>query len=69
MFKNIDSERVKKDLSRKQLSKMLGVSEPTLRSWINRDTELPASKVVEMTECFGCTADYLLTNYPDVGTA
>lgn len=63
MFRNIDAEMKKKGMTRKQLAKMLDISTPTLKAWINRSTELPASQVIALSVFFDCSTDYLLTEY------
>lgn len=60
MFPNIDAERARAGMSKLQLSKALGVSYSTLKSWMSGRTQIPCSKVVEMAILFNVSTDYLL---------
>jgi transcriptional regulator with XRE-family HTH domain len=65
MFPNIDAERARLGLSRVALAEKLGVSYGTVKNWMKGTTDIPASKVAEMSRLFHCSTDYLL----GVGTA
>lgn len=60
MFPNIDAERGRNNLSKAALARKLGVSYSTFKSWMSGKTDIPSSKIIEMTRLFGVTADYLL---------
>lgn len=60
MFPNIDAERARMGLSRAALAAMLGVSYSTMKNWMRGTTDIPASKITEMSKLFHCTTDYLL---------
>lgn len=60
MFPNIDAERARKGWSRADLARELNVSYSTLKNWMRGTTEIPASKLVQMSNLFHCTTDYLL---------
>ena len=60
MFRNIEAERMRLGLKRDELAKMLKVSPPTLRSWINKESPIPSTKLQEMSKVFDCAIDYLL---------
>lgn len=60
MYSNIDAERARLGWSRVQLAQKLGVSYGTVKNWMNGKTEIPCSKVVEMSQMFRCSTDYLL---------
>lgn len=60
MFPNIDAERSRKGWSRVRLAKELGVSYSTVKNWMSGKTEIPCSKIVEMSILFSCKTDYLL---------
>lgn len=60
MFPNIDAERARMGWSRVKLATELDVSYGTLKNWMRGATEIPASKIVRMSELFHCTSDYLL---------
>lgn len=63
MFRNIEAERARKGWSKKELAEKLNVSSPTLRAWIKGDSEIPAKKLLHMSELFDCSIDYLLKDY------
>ena len=60
MFCNIDAERARIGLSRVALAEKLGVSYGTMKNWVRGATDIPASKIVEMSKLFHCSTDYLL---------
>ena len=60
MFPNIDAERARLGWSRVDLAEKLGVSYSTLKNWMRGATDIPGSKVVEMSRLFHCSTDYLL---------
>lgn len=60
MFPNIDAERARLGWSRVDLANHLGISYSTLKNWLRGSTEIPASKITEMSKLFHCSTDYLL---------
>lgn len=60
MFPNIDAERARLGMSRVDLAKKLGVSYSTMKNWMKGSTDIPVSKIMEMSTLFQCTTDYLL---------
>lgn len=64
MYKNINAEMARRNMTNKQLADNLGVSEKTISNWKAGRTDIPSSKLINMTRMFGCTADYLLGNEP-----
>jgi transcriptional regulator with XRE-family HTH domain len=67
-LRNIEAERVRHGLSREDLARGLGVTTRTYFSWINRATEIPSGKLLEMSKLWGVSVDYLLA-VPDEGGA
>lgn len=62
MLNNILAEAAKMQLTKKDLAKLLGVSEPTLRGWV-RGKPIPSTKLVKMADMFNCSTDYILEDY------
>lgn len=60
MYPNIDAERARNGMNKAMFAKKLGVSYSTLKSWMAGRTDIPASKLIEMTRMFHVTSDYLL---------
>lgn len=60
MLNSIEAERVRFNLSRKELAKKLNVSVRTYHNWINEETDIPGVKLVAMSRMFGTDIDYLL---------
>ncbi len=60
MFPNIDAERARLGMTKVGLAETLGVSYSTMKSWMSGRTDIPSSKIIEMTRLFGVSADYLL---------
>lgn len=61
MLTNVLAEAARMRLTRKELADRLDVSLPTLRSWIS-GKPIPSNKLIEMTNLFHCSADYLIQN-------
>ena len=47
-------------MTRVDLANKLGVSYSTMKSWMSGRTEIPCSKLIEMSKMFNVTTDYLL---------
>ena len=60
MFPNIEAERVRRGWSRAELAGKLRVSYSTFKNWMRGETDIPCSKVIEMSELLSCSTDYLL---------
>lgn len=60
MYPNIDAERVRNGMTKAMFAERLGVSYSTLKSWMAGRTDIPASKLIEMTRMFHVKSDYLL---------
>ena len=58
MYPNIDAERARNGMSKAMLAEKLGVSYSTFKSWMTGKTDIPASKM------FNVTSDYLLGLHP-----
>lgn len=56
----IEAERVRRDISKDEFAKIMGVSKRTLNNWRNGSTEMPLSKLMLLSKLWGCTIDYLL---------
>ena len=64
MYPNIDAERACNGMSKAMLAEKLGVSYSTFKSWMTGKTDIPASKVIELSKMFNVTSDYLLGLHP-----
>lgn len=60
MLSSIEAERVRNGLSKEALSKKLGISTKTYYNWINEETDVPSSALIEMSKIFQTDIDYLL---------
>ncbi|MEY8360012.1 helix-turn-helix transcriptional regulator [Anaerotruncus colihominis] len=60
MFPNIDAERARRGWSLSQFAQELDVSYSTIKNWMQGRTEIPSSKIIEMSKIFSCSTDYLL---------
>lgn len=56
----IEAERIKHSMSRDDLAKTLNVSKRTIQNWQNGSTEMPLSKLLCLSQLWGCSVDYLL---------
>ena len=60
-FPNIEAERTRHDLSKAtKFAEVMGVARGTVVNWMNGKTEIPASKLLQMSEMWNCSVDYLL---------
>lgn len=59
MYENIEVERIKQRLSSAELAKKLGISRGTLSAW-QKKGNIPATKLIMMSQLFNCSVDYLL---------
>jgi len=60
VFPNIDAERARRGWTRVELARQIGVSYSTLKNWMRGSSDIPANKLIEMSELFDCSVDYLL---------
>lgn len=56
----IESERVAHKMSQEQLSLKLGISRRTLYGWNAESKDIPSKKLLQMSQMFDCSVDYLL---------
>ena len=60
MLQNIKAEMARANLTNQQLAERLSVSVKTISNWKTGKTDVPSSKLVEMSQLFNCSIDYLL---------
>lgn len=65
MYPNINAERARNGFTVEELSKRLDVSRKTYYNWLSKG-KIPQSKLVAMSEIFGVSIDYLLSDNPIV---
>lgn len=61
---NIEAERARNRLSKERLAKKLGITVKTYYNWINEETDIPSTKLMEMASLFGVTMEYLMKSIP-----
>ena len=59
VYNNIEAERVRHDLSKDQISGLLGVTTKTYSKYIN-GSSIPSRVLLRLSDLFGCSIDYLL---------
>lgn len=59
-LKNIEAERARAGMTRKELADSLNVTEQTLRMWTGGIRAIPSNKLLDMQGLFHCSVDYLL---------
>jgi DNA-binding transcriptional regulator YiaG len=65
MFINIEIERVRRHMTKAEMSRRLGIDTFVLNDWIRKKRAIPASKLRALSLLFdGCSVDYLLKNPP-----
>ncbi len=62
---NIEAERARSRLTKEELAKKLGIAAKTYYNWINEETDIPSTKLMEMASLFGVTMEYLMKSVPD----
>lgn len=60
MLHNISAEMARNGMTNRMLAEKLGVSEKTISNWRSGNTDIPSTKLIEMSRMFGVTTDYLL---------
>ncbi len=60
MLRNIEAERVRKGLTKEELTKKIGISLKTYYNWINEETDVPSSALIKMSRMFKVEIGYLL---------
>lgn len=60
MLSSIEAERVRRQLTKEEMAKELGVSLKTYYNWISEEADMPTSFLIKMSNMFGTTTDYLL---------
>ena len=60
MLVNIEAERVRKQLTKEDLSEKFDVSLKTYYNWINEERDVPSKKLKQMALIFGTSMDYLM---------
>jgi len=57
---NIEAERVRGCMTKEALSARLGISPRTYSNYIKGNTPIPSDVLLNMSQIFKCTTDYLL---------
>lgn len=60
MPNNIKSERVRLNISQKELGDMLGVDESTVARWERDIAPVKAGYLKQLSDIFHCTIDYII---------
>lgn len=60
MFMNLEIERMRRHISKADLSSQVAVSVCTWNAWVNGRRPIPANKLRALSRLFGCSVDYLL---------
>lgn len=60
MRNNIEAERGRMGLTKKEISLMLGISQKTYSLYIRGKNPIPSDILLKMAKMFHCSADYLL---------
>ena len=61
---NIEAERARSRLTKEELAKKLGIAVKTYYNWINEETDIPGTKLMEMASLFGVAMEYLMKSVP-----
>lgn len=61
---NIEAERARNRFTKEKLAERLGISLKTYYNWLNEDTDIPGTKLMQMADMFGTTMEYLMESVP-----
>lgn len=59
--------RSEKNLSQRDMAKILNISQGTYNNWENANTQPSIEQLIAIAEFFGVTVDYLIGNTDDFG--
>ena len=59
-YPNIEAERARLGRTKRELADYLDINVRSLQNWQAGKGSLPAGKLCQLCDLFGCTADYLL---------
>lgn len=62
---NIEAERARNRMTKEELARKLNISLKTYYNWLNEDTDIPGTKLLEMAKMFNTTMEYLLVGDSD----
>ena len=60
VYANLRAERARAGMTQAQVASRVGKTVATISRYENGSRELPADVLVELSDLFGCSADYLL---------
>lgn len=60
MLINIEAERVRKQMTKEEFAKEMGITVKTYYNWVNGITAIPSTKLQKMAKFFGVYMEYLL---------
>lgn len=60
MLVNIEAERARKQMTKEELAKEIGITTKTYYNWINESVDIPSSKLHAMASLFNVSMEYLL---------
>lgn len=69
MLRNIEAERVRKGMSKEELSSKLGTSLKTYYNWVNEVTDIPGIALVRMSRIFNTDVGYLMEGCKSIASA
>lgn len=60
MYNNIEAERVRRNYTKEDLSRELGITAKTYSAYVNEVSPIPSNVLLRMARLFHCRTDYLL---------
>ncbi len=60
MFRNIEAERARNGFSKEVIATKLNITPKTYYNWVYEITPIPSHKLVELSQLFKTSMDYLL---------
>jgi transcriptional regulator with XRE-family HTH domain len=59
-YPNIEAERARTGRTKQELADYLEINVRSLQNWQAGKSSIPSSKLCQLCDLFGCSADYLL---------
>ncbi len=61
VFANIEAERAKTGMSKKEIAEILGITPRSYYNYTHGLAPVPSKTLIKLSEIFQCSIDYLLT--------
>ena len=67
MYPNMEAERARLGMTKREFAKRLGASTNSYYNWINGKNPIPSNALIKMSKMCGTSIEYLLVEYEERG--